>query len=50
MLSRLERLNDRLRGDLTEPLRIGIGIHTGEAIVGAMGPRDRKSSPPSAIR
>jgi adenylate cyclase len=38
MLSRLERLNDRLRGDLTEPLRIGIGIHTGEAIVGAMGP------------
>jgi adenylate cyclase len=38
MLSRLERLNDRLRGDLTESLRIGIGIHTGEAIVGAMGP------------
>ena len=38
MLSRLERLNDRLGDDLTEPLRIGIGIHTGETIVGAMGP------------
>ena len=38
MLSRLERLNDRLRDDLPEPLRIGIGIHCGEAIVGAMGP------------
>ncbi len=38
MLSRLEQLNYRLRGDLPEPLRIGIGIHYGEAIVGSMGP------------
>ena len=38
MLARLERLNARLRADLKEPLRIGIGIHFGEAIVGAMGP------------
>ena len=38
MLQRLEQLNYRLRGDLREPLRIGIGIHYGEAIVGAMGP------------
>jgi adenylate cyclase len=38
MLARLEQLNHRLRGDLPTPLRIGIGIHYGEAIVGAMGP------------
>jgi adenylate cyclase len=38
MLSRLDRLNNQLRGDLPEPLRIGIGIHYSEAIVGAMGP------------
>jgi adenylate cyclase len=38
MLQRLEQLNYRLRGDLREPLRIGIGIHFSEAIVGAMGP------------
>ena len=38
MLERLEQLNYRLRGDLREPLRIGIGIHFSEAIVGAMGP------------
>jgi adenylate cyclase len=38
MLTRLDQLNYRLRGDLREPLRIGIGIHHSEAIVGAMGP------------
>jgi adenylate cyclase len=38
MLLCLEQLNQRLRADLHEPLRIGIGIHHGEAIVGAMGP------------
>ena len=38
MLTRLEQLNHQLRSDLREPLRIGIGIHYGEAIVGAMGP------------
>jgi len=38
MLMRLEQLNHQLREDLPEPLRIGIGIHYGEAIVGAMGP------------
>jgi adenylate cyclase len=38
MLERLDQLNYRLRGDLREPLRIGIGIHYSEAIVGAMGP------------
>jgi adenylate cyclase len=38
MLARIDQLNSRLRGDLLQPLRIGIGIHFGEAIVGAMGP------------
>jgi adenylate cyclase len=38
MLVRLEKLNERLVDELDEPLRIGIGIHSGEAIVGTMGP------------
>ena len=38
MLTRLDQLNRQLAHDLPEPLRIGIGIHHSEAIVGAMGP------------
>jgi adenylate cyclase len=38
MLLRLEQLNRKLKGELPQPLRIGIGIHHAEAIVGAMGP------------
>jgi adenylate cyclase len=38
MLERLDQLNYRLRSELREPLRMGIGIHFSEAIVGAMGP------------
>ena len=38
MLGRLDRLNEKLKGELSEDLKIGIGIHTGEAIVGSMGP------------
>ncbi len=38
MLMRVEQLNARLQADLVQPLRIGIGIHFSEAIVGAMGP------------
>jgi adenylate cyclase len=38
MLRRLDQLNARLQSDLRAPLRIGIGIHAGEAIVGALGP------------
>ena len=38
MVKRLEDLNRRLAGELQEPLRVGIGIHCGEAIVGTMGP------------
>jgi len=38
MLARLARLNQRLRAELSQPMQIGIGIHTGTAIVGTMGP------------
>jgi adenylate cyclase len=38
MLVRLEALNRRLQGHLAQPLRMGIGIHFSEAIVGSMGP------------
>ncbi len=38
MFRRLDRLNLRFAGELSEPLRIGIGIHGGDAIVGTMGP------------
>ena len=42
MLLRLDALNRRLKGNLAQPLRIGIGIHYSEAIVGAMGPPGAK--------
>ena len=37
MAGRLEELNAELKGDLREPLRIGIGLHQGPVIVGEMG-------------
>ncbi|HKV00236.1 MAG TPA: adenylate/guanylate cyclase domain-containing protein, partial [Vineibacter sp.] len=33
----LEVLNDSLTGELDQPLRIGLGVHAGPAIVGEMG-------------
>jgi adenylate cyclase len=36
--TRLARMNEALAHDLVEPLRAGISIHSGEAIVGTMGP------------
>ena len=38
MQGRIERLNQSLADEVKEPLRIGIGIHAGVAIVGTMGP------------
>jgi adenylate cyclase len=38
MLENLDRLNQELVAELSEPMVIGVGIHTGEAIIGKMGP------------
>jgi adenylate cyclase len=37
MAENLQEINQALQHDLNEPLRIGIGIHAGPAIVGEMG-------------
>ena len=37
MSERLVELNEALHAELAEPLRIGIGLHAGPAIVGEMG-------------
>ena len=42
MQRRLESLNQHVRDELEGSLRIGIGIHCGEAIVGPMGPPDSR--------
>lgn len=38
MFEKLTEVNTRLSAELQQPLSIGVGIHTGEAIVGRMGP------------
>jgi len=38
MARRLDALNQRLAPELDSPMRMGIGIHCGDAIVGTMGP------------
>jgi adenylate cyclase len=42
MLARLEGLNRQLKADLDQPLKMGIGMHHGVAIVGSMGPPTRE--------
>jgi len=37
MIAGVEALSQELRGELVEPLRLGIGIHVGHAVVGRMG-------------
>jgi len=37
MIEQLDRLNEKLVGDLDNPLRMGIGVHTGSVILGSMG-------------
>jgi adenylate cyclase len=38
----LERLNERLAERGEEPIRIGVGINTGTALAGAVGPPERQ--------
>jgi adenylate cyclase len=38
MQTRIDQINRQLIDELADPLRIGIGIHCGPAIVGTMGP------------
>lgn len=40
MFRRLDRLNENLKAEMGQTLQMGIGIHSGEAIVGTMGPPD----------
>ena len=38
MFEMVERLNESLSTELVTPMAVGVGIHTGEAIIGQMGP------------
>lgn len=47
MAAALDDLNEALSGDLEQPLRIGIGLHSGPTIIGEMG--YGRTSPLTAI-
>ncbi len=49
MLEKLDQLNQRLAAELAAPLTMGVGIHTGQVIVGRMGPPRHRCSPLSAM-
>ncbi len=42
MVAQMAGLNERRRAAGLEPWRIGVGIHTGEVVVGFVGARDKK--------
>ena len=42
LLLRIERLNGELAAEGIEPLRVGIGIHSGEVLAGYVGSRQRR--------
>ncbi|MGH7355580.1 MAG: adenylate/guanylate cyclase domain-containing protein [Candidatus Rokuibacteriota bacterium] len=44
MVHGVEALSQELAGELAQPLRLGIGIHVGQAVVGRMGFRDNTYS------
>jgi adenylate cyclase len=39
----IDQISAELAGDIQSPLRFGIGIHSGPAVLGALGPPDRPS-------
>ena len=43
MTERLHHLNDTLQKELRQPLKMGIGIHYGEVIIGSMGPPEAQN-------
>jgi adenylate cyclase len=50
MLARMDQLNSRLRGDLSQPLRIGIAFISARQSSARWDRRPRRSSPPLAKR